>query len=85
MKKPLHKKKTQPQAKKPAAGARTEKDADDLAHSQEEELPTKAGEEDLDDLIHRPHKQQPDSINKSKQEDPDDLTHRSSEEEEENE
>jgi hypothetical protein len=82
MKKPLHKKKTQPAAKKPLPGARTEKDADDLVHSHEEEPPTEAGEEDLDDLIHRPHK--PDSVNKSKQEDPDDLTHSTSQEEEDN-
>lgn len=85
MKKPLQKKKTQPAAKKPSSGARTEKDADELVHSQEEKLPTEAGEEDLDDLIHQPHNQQPGSVNKSKQEDPDDLTHRSSSEEEEEE
>lgn len=76
MKKPLHNKKNKPAGQKPLPGARTEKDADDLIHSQQEELPKEAGEEDLDDLVHRPRKPQSDSLNESKLEDPDDLAHR---------
>jgi hypothetical protein len=80
MKKPLANKKNKQTGQKPLPGARTEKDADDLVHSQQEELPKEAGEEDLDELVHRPHKQQPDSLNKSKLEDPDDLVHNSNQE-----
>jgi len=78
-------KKNKPPKQQLSPGVRTEKDADDQVHSQEEELPTEAGEEELDDLIHRPHKQQTDSMNKSKLEDPDDLAHRSLQEDEDNE
>lgn len=85
MKKPLNRKKAQPAAKKPLPEARTEKDADELAHSQQEELPREAGEEDLDDLVHRPRKLRPDSLNESKMEDPDDLAHRSTQDEEDDE
>ena len=76
MKKTIHNKKNKRTGQKPLPGARTEKDADDLIHSQQEELPKEAGEEDLDDLVHQPHKPKPDSLNESKLEDPDDLAHR---------
>jgi len=76
MKKPLADKKNNPTAKNPLPKAKTEKDADDLAHSQLEELPKEAGEEDLDELVHRPQKPKPGSLNESKEEDPDDLSHR---------
>jgi hypothetical protein len=76
MKKLLATKKNKRTGQKPLPEARTEKDADDLAHSQLEKLPQEAGEEDLDDLIHRPPKPKPGSLNESKQEDPDDLAHR---------
>jgi hypothetical protein len=80
MKKQHHNKQNKPTGSKPLPGGRTEKDADDLVHSQQEELPTAAGEEDLDDLAHRPHKPRPDSLNESKLEDLDDLVHRYQEE-----
>jgi len=76
MKKQLATKKNKPTGQKPLPEARTEKDADDLAHSQPEKLPKEAGEEDLDDLIHRPPKPKPGSLNENQQEDPDDLAHR---------
>jgi hypothetical protein len=83
MKKTLPDKKNKPATQKPSPASRTEKDADDLAHSQQEELPKEAGqEEDLDDLVHRPPKPQPGSLNESKMEDPDDLIHRQQQEEE---
>jgi len=85
MKKTLPDKKNKRTGQKPLPGARTEKDADELAHSQQAEPPKEAGEEDLDDLVHRGHQSQPDSLNESKMEDPDDLAHRSFEEEEEDE
>lgn len=80
MKKPLPKKNKRA-GQKPLPAARTEKDADDELHSKEEEPIKDAGEEDLDDLVHRPHKARPDSLNESKMEDPDDLVHRAGEEE----
>ena len=72
MKKQLQNKSTEV---KPLPRERTEKDADEELHSQQEQLPKEAGNEDLDDLFHRPYKPSPDSINKSKEEDPDDLAH----------
>jgi hypothetical protein len=59
----------------PLPKARTEKDPDDLVHSQPEELPLNAGEEDPDDLVHRPSKSRPGNKNESGMEDPDDLAH----------
>lgn len=85
MKKQLHKKQIKRTGSKPLPGERTEKDADDLVHSQQEEPPTEAGEEDLDDLAHRPHKPRPDNLNESKLEDPDDLVHRYQENDEDDE
>jgi hypothetical protein len=82
MKKPLPNKKNKPTGQKPLPKARTEKDADELAHSLREELPKEAGEEDLDELVHRPQKPKPGSLNESQLEDPDDLAHRYLEEEE---
>ena len=76
MKKSLAPKKNKGTGQKPLPKARTEKDADDLVHSQQEELPKEAGEEDLDELVHRPQKPKPGSLNESKLEDPDDLAHR---------
>lgn len=64
---------------------RIEKDADDLVHSQEqEELPeAETGEEDPDDIVHRP-KPRPDTKNtEDSLEDPDDLVHGYPEEEDE--
>jgi hypothetical protein len=84
MKKTIPNKKNKRTGQKPLPPERTEKDADDLAHSQQEELPKEAGEEDLDDLVHEHHKPKPDSLNESKpEEDPDDLAHRYYEEEDE--
>lgn len=54
----------------------TEKDADDLVHSQEQEPPLHINEEDPDDIIHRSYQQQSDSINNNDLEDPDDRVHR---------
>jgi hypothetical protein len=84
MKKLLASKKNKPAGQKPLPDAKTEKDADDLIHSQQNELPKEAaGEEDLDDLVHRPQKPKPGSLNESEQEDPDDLAHRYLEEDHE--
>ena len=56
---------------------RTEKDADDLVHSKEQEMFSEAetSEEDLDDMVHRP-KPRADTIDKEDNlEDMDDLIH----------
>ena len=57
-----------------AKGA-TEKDPDDLVHSQQQEEPTEIGDDDPDDVVHRP---QPRHGNEKRDglEDPDDLAHR---------
>ena len=67
-----HSKKTN--SKAPLKG-KTEKDADDLVHSQQEEPP--AAGEDLDDITHRSYKPRPGNIKTNDMEDPDDLVHRS--------
>ena len=54
---------------------KTGKDADDSIHSQQAELPTEAGEEDPDDVVHRPSQPRLDKIDKDNLEDPDDLVH----------
>ena len=64
---------------------RTEKDADDLVHSQEpEKIPeAETGEEDLDDIVHRP-KPRAGAVNTEEGlGDPDDLVHGYPEEEDE--
>jgi len=71
-KKPKHGTKT---GSKPSLKEKTEKDQDDLVHSQQEEPPAEG--EDIDDITHRSHKPRPGNINTSDLEDPDDLVHRS--------
>ena len=60
---------------KPPVKGKTEKDPDDLVHSQKEEPPAEG--EDLDDITHRSYKPQPGNIKTNDMEDPDDLVHRS--------
>jgi hypothetical protein len=71
-----HNEKNKRVGSKPLPKERTEKDPDDLVHSQPEELPLNAGEEDPDDLVHRPSKPRPGNKNESGMEDLDDLAHR---------
>ncbi len=56
---------------------RTEKDADELMHSQEpEKLPeAETGEEDLDDIVHRPKPRAGTIDTEESLQDPDDLVH----------
>jgi hypothetical protein len=61
---------------------RTEKDPDDLIHSQEQEERSTIGEEDPDDIVHRQYKPKPDKIKEERLEDPDDLVHGYPDEEE---
>ena len=65
--------------KKPAnagkAKGETEKDADDLVHSQQQEEPTEIGDDDPDDIVHRPQPRHG-SEKRDGLEDPDDLAHR---------
>jgi hypothetical protein len=82
MKKTLPNKKHKGTGQKPLPVIRTEKDADDLVHSQQEELPREAGEKDLDDLIHQPQLRS-DELNENQLEDIDDLVHRYPEEDDE--
>lgn len=54
---------------------RIEQDADDLVHSEQDEI-AETGEEDPDDLVHRASKHSADSmIKEDSMEDPDDLVH----------
>lgn len=62
--------------------ARTEKDIDDLVHSQEGEIPKDLGEADPDDLVHQPSKKIQGNVDESLA-DPDDLVHGMGEEDEE--
>lgn len=57
-----------------AAKGRIEKDIDDLVHSEEDKIPTELGEQDPDDLVHRPPKPKTGNIDESLA-DPDDLVH----------
>jgi hypothetical protein len=65
--------------KKPANGGKakgeTEKDADDLVHSKQEEAAAEIGDDDPDDIVHR---LQPTHGSEKRDglEDPDDLAHR---------
>lgn len=60
---------------RPAPGERTEKDADDLVHSQAQEEPLAIGEDDPDDKVHRPYTRRPGDRKEDSLEDPDDLVH----------
>ncbi len=64
---------------------RTEKDADEMMHSQEPEtLPeAETGEEDLDDIVHRPKPRAGTIDTEDSLQDPDDLVHGYLEEEDE--
>jgi len=64
---------------------RTEKDLDDLVHSDENEKTTEQNEEDPDDAVHRVQKSGSSQINQpgSNMEDPDDLVHGHQEDDEE--
>ena len=71
----MEKKKTSSIGKKPTTGKtniRTEKDPDDLVHSEETSQPIENPEEDPDDAVHRKDRLQE---NKSSLADPDDLVH----------
>ncbi len=71
---PIPNNKNKPATKLPPK-ERIEKDADDLVHEQDTE-PAVTGEEDPDDIIHRPQQPGADSlINEESMEDPDDLVH----------
>ncbi len=58
------------------AKGRTEKDADDLVHSQQQEETTEIGEDDPDDIVHRPYQPRRSNEKQDGLEDPDDLAHR---------
>ena len=71
----------------PGKGAtgRSEKDIDDLVHSDKNETATEQTEEDLDDKVHRVKKSESSQINQPviNNEDPDYLVHGNQEEDEE--
>jgi hypothetical protein len=58
-----------------APKVRTEKDPDDLIHSQEQEESSITGNEDPDDVVHQHYKPKSDKIKEERLEDPDDLVH----------
>lgn len=74
----INKTDTKKSSPKPTPKQRTEKDADDLVHSQEPESVPEAetSEEDLDDMVHRPKPRAGGLIDtEDSLEDPDDLIH----------
>ena len=84
-KQPIPKTDTKKSSPKLTPKKRIEKDADDLVHSQEqEELPeAETGEEDLDDIVHRPKPRAGTIDTEESLQDPDDLVHGYLEEEDE--
>jgi len=83
-KQPIPKTDTKKSSPKLTPKKRIEKDADDLVHSQEQESPeAKTGEEDPDDIVHRPKPRPGNTNTEDSLEDPDDLVHGYPEEEDE--
>ena len=74
---------TKKSSPKPTPKQRTEKDADDLVHSQEPETVPEAetSEEDFDDMVHRPKPRAGSIDTEDNLKDPDDLIHSYLEEE----
>jgi hypothetical protein len=72
----INKTDTKKSSPKPTPKQRTEKDADDLVHSQEPGTgAAETSEEDLDDMVHRPKPHAGIIDTEDSLEDPDDLIH----------
>lgn len=72
---PNRNKKSTGTSSKPLPGSGTEKDADDLVHSQKEKETTELGEGDPDDMVHRSYRSGTDSTKENNLQDPDDRSH----------